>query len=160
MTLSAWRIVKRNLSRTAFNGEGARLFGGRWNSPGVAMVYTAQSPSLAALEILVHLDSPELLKRYVVIEVGMDDSLIAHVNLADLPRNWQADPSPVSLREIGDAWATEGRSVALRVPSAMVPMEHNFLLNPHHVDYSKLHVGKPVLFQFDPRLARERLARI
>src|SRR5579863_1514120 len=100
--VSAWRIVKRKLARDAFNGEGARLYGGRWNSPGISMVYTAQSQSLAALEIVVNLDSSELLKQYVVIEVRIDESLISRVGLAELPKDWQADPPPPRVREIGD----------------------------------------------------------
>ncbi len=120
------------------------------------MVYAAQSQSLAAVEILVHLDSPDLLKHYVVIEAVMDESLMACVELADLPRNWQSDRPPARLQEIGDAWARGCRSAALRVPSATIPAEHNFLLNPRHADYSKIHVSKPMPFQFDPRLASKR----
>jgi len=156
LIVSAWRIVKRSHARAAFNGEGARLYGGRWNSPGVSIVYTAQSQSLAALELVVHLDSSELLKHYVVIEVGIDEALIARVGLAELPRDWRADPPPPAVREIGDAWAAQGRSAALQVPSATVPAEHSFLLNPRHAEFSKLRIGKPSPFQFDPRLAGKR----
>ena len=101
MTLSAWRIVKRKYASSAFSGEGARLFGGRWNNPGVAMVYTAQSQSLAALELLVHLDSSDLLATYVVFEVRIDESLIARVDSAELPRHWRA--GICHPRDIGNA---------------------------------------------------------
>lgn len=120
------------------------------------MVYTAQSQALAALEIVIHLDSAELLKQYVVIEVEMDASLIIRVDLNDLPRNWRADPPPGSVREIGDAWANKGRSVVLQVPSATVPAECNFLLNPRHSAFPELRIGKPTSFQFDSRLAGKR----
>ena len=152
--ITAWRIVKRKHAKTAFTGEGARLYGGRWNSPGVAIVYTAESQSLAALEMVVHLDSPELLRSYVVVEVGIDESMVAKVERIQLPRNWRADPPPHKVREIGDAWAAAGASAVLQVPSAILPAEHNFLLNPRHRDFPRLIIGKPSPFQIDLRLAR------
>ena len=152
--ITAWRIVKRKHARTAFTGEGARLYGGRWNSPGVAIVYTAQSQSLAALEMVIHLDSSELLQSYVVFEIGIDESLVIKVGPSQLPRNWRADPPPAKVGEVGDAWARAGTSAVLQVPSATLPAEYNFLLNPHHCDFPKLVIGKPSSFRFDARLAR------
>ena len=152
--ITAWRIVKRRHARTAFSGEGARLYGGRWNSPGVAIVYTAESQSLAALEMVVHLESSELLHNYVVFEVGIDESLVLKIEWSQLPRNWRADPPPQKVREIGDAWAAAGKSAVLQVPSATLPSERNFLLNPRHHDFARLVIGKPSPFQFDARLSR------
>ena len=152
--IAAWRIVKRKRARTAFSGDGARQYGGRWNSPGVPMVYAAASQSLAALEMVVHLDSSELLHEYVVIEVGIDELLIEMLDRARLPRNWRAEPPPAKVRELGDAWVKSGASAVLQVPSATLPAENNFLLNPHHPDFPKLVIGKPSAFQFDPRLAK------
>ena len=153
MTVTAWRIVKRKHARTAFTGEVARLFGGRFNSPGTAIVYTAQSQALAALEMLVHLDSFELLGTYVVFEIGIDESLIAPVERSDLPENWTDDPPPAEVQAIGDAWVARGSSAVLRVPSVVIPDENNFLLNPWHEDFPKLQIRNPVSFQFDQRLA-------
>jgi RES domain-containing protein len=85
--IPAWRIVKRKHARAAFSGEGARRYGGRWNSAGVAIVYTAGSQSLAALEMVVHLGSSELLDHYLVFEVGIDESLVVKVEASQLPRN-------------------------------------------------------------------------
>jgi RES domain-containing protein len=152
--ITAWRIVKRKHARAAFSGEGARLYGGRWNSPGVAIVYTAESQSLAALEMVVHLDSSELLHNYVVYEVGIDESLVLKIEWSQLPRNWRADPPPQKVREVGDAWARAGKSAVLQVPSATLPSEYNFLLNPRHPDFPRLVIGKPSPFRFDARLAR------
>ncbi len=152
MTLTAWRITKRKHARDAFTGEGAREFGGRWNNPGTAMVYTAESQSLAALEMLVHLDSPELLQKYVLIGVEIDDELVTQLDMSRLPRNWRDDPPPAQVRAIGDEWVVSGSSAVLRVPSALVPGENNFLLNPQHPDFAKLRIGKPLSFRFDPRL--------
>ncbi len=153
MTFSAWRITKQKYAKTAFNGEGARLYGGRWNSPGTAMIYASQSQSLAVLELLVHLEAPELLHSYLLIEVWLPKSCVADLDLSNLPPNWRADPTPANVRAVGDEWAAGAKSAALRVPSALVPGESNFLLNPRHPDFSKLRIGKPLPFQFDPRFA-------
>ena len=154
MTFTAWRLTKRKHLRTAFNGAGARWYGGRWNSPGTCIVYTAQSQSLAALELLVHLDDPLLLvEKYALIPVEVDTALVLEVPRSSLPRSWQATPPAAQLRSIGDDWARDATSVVLQVPSAVVPAENNYLLNPRHPDFAKLRIGKPVSFQFDPRLA-------
>jgi RES domain-containing protein len=152
--ITAWRIVKRKRARTAFSGDGARQYGGRWNSPGVPMVYTAASQSLAALEIVVHLDSSELLHYYVVFKVGIEESLIKTVTSDRLPKNWRADPAPAKVRQIGNAWVKSGASAVLQVPSATLPAENNYLLNPLHPDFPKLMIGQPTAIEFDPRLAR------
>lgn len=155
MTITAWRIVKRKLARVAFSGEGARRYGGRWNSKGVAVVYVAQTQSLAALEILVHVDYAELLQHYVAIPVSIAPNLIIRVDVPRLPRNWRAYPPPKRVRAIGDDWVAVGSSVVLQVPSVIVPSESNFLLNPLHPDYAKLKIGNPLPFKFDPRLMSE-----
>jgi RES domain-containing protein len=152
VTVTAWRIVKQKHARAAFTGEGARLFGGRWNSPGTAAIYTAQSQSLAALEMLIHLESADLLPNYVLFEVEIDESLVTQIQLSQLPKNWRVDPPPAKVRAIGDAWVAGGTSAVLRIPSAVVPGEHNFLLNPRHEDFPQLRIGKPLPFRFDPRL--------
>jgi RES domain-containing protein len=118
------------------------------------MIYTAQSQSLAVLEVLVHLESPELLKRYLLFEVAIDVSCIGELDFSTLPRNWKADPVPPRVQAIGDEWVASGRSAVLRVPSALVPGESNFLLNPRQPDFGKLRIGKALPFQFDPRFAR------
>jgi RES domain-containing protein len=154
LTLSAWRITKQKYAKSAFAGDGARIYGGRWNSPGTAMIYTAQSQSLAVLEMLVHLDSPDLLRKYVLFQVSIDPSHVLDLSFATLPRNWRADPVPARVREIGDDWVARSASAVLRVPSALVPGESNFLLNPRHSDFGKLRIGKPIPFQYDPRLRK------
>jgi len=158
LSFTAWRITKRKHVKTAFSGSGARKYGGRWNSPGTAVVYTAQTQSLAVLEMLVHLDGPELLQRYALIGVEIEESLVREVGTADLPRNWRADPAPVGLRKIGDAWIASGVSPVLRVPSTLVPAESNFLLNPAHPEFEKLIVGDPIAVDLDQRLAKPQQA--
>jgi len=152
VSITAWRITKRQHAKTAFSGSGARKYGGRWNSPGTSIVYTAETQSLAVLEMLVHLEQPDLLQRYVLIGVGIDEALIEKLDRSRLPRHWRSAPA-VELRAIGDEWAANQTSVALRVPSALVPAENNLLLNPAHADFEKLVIGDPVSFAFDQRLA-------
>lgn len=154
--VSAWRITKRKHAKSASSDEGARIFGGRWNRRGTAMIYTAESQSLAVLEILVHLDSPELLKKYVLFEVGIEEKYILDLDVSALPRNWRAEPAPSRVQAIGDDWVAKSTSAVLRVPSALVPGESNYLLNPGHVDFRKLQISAPVPFQFDRRLAERR----
>lgn len=110
--------------------------------------------SLAALEMLVHRDSADLLKHYVVIAVTSDLSLVQEVDLSSLPRNWRIYPATGTLRTIGDNWVSSSRSVVLRAPRVMVPSESNFRLNPNHLGYAKLVVGERLPFQFDPHLFR------
>ncbi|MCX5662807.1 MAG: RES family NAD+ phosphorylase [Planctomycetota bacterium] len=152
MSVKAWRIVKGKHAAKAFTGEGARLAGGRWNSPGVAMVYASGSAALAMLEMLVHLQSEELLNRYVTFEISFGEALVRTLAPADLPRNWRSSPAPSSLQRIGDAWIASSASAVLRVPSAVVPAEPNYLLNPAHPDFSRIALGPKRPARFDPRL--------
>lgn len=152
MSVVAWRIIRRKFAKLAFTGEGARRFGGRWNSPGYPVVYTAESLALAALEILVHVDSNKLLQGFLAIPVTIDSQLITRVDQSALPNNWRAYPSSKATRAIGDTWISQGPLPVLQVPSAVIPAEHNFLLNPSHKDFEKLRIGKPQRFRFDLRL--------
>lgn len=116
------------------------------------MVYTAQSQSLAALEILVNVEPAELLAHYVVIEVVVEPHMITALDLLSLPGNWRRDPPPQKVRAIGDLWIARNSSAVLQVPSSVIPAEGNFLLNPQHPDFPKLRIGKPIAFRFDYRL--------
>lgn len=154
MSLVVWRLVQRRFAKDAFSGEGARRFGGRWNSPGYAVVYTAQSQALAALEILVHLDSENSLRNYVAIPVTIDESLIVRLETAKLPRNWRVYPAPRTTRLLGDEWIAEEKSAVLQVPSVIIPAESNYLLNPLHPDFKDLIIGSTRAFAYDCRLTK------
>lgn len=147
----AWRIVKEVHAFTAFDGEGAWRFGGRWNSPGTRVVYCSANLSLAALENLVHLNPPVAFK-YVTIGMEFDDRLIETVKTKNLPTDWTEEPPSPSTMKIGDRWVREGRSAVLQLPSAIIPSESNYILNPAHRDFRKITIHKPVAFSFDPRL--------
>lgn len=154
MKLHSVRIVKVKHAATAFSGEGAKRFGGRWNTPGAAMVYTAGSASLSILEMLVHLHSHELMNRYVLCEVTFDDSLVTAIDSATLPKNWRRSPPPVSVQHVGDAWLAGAASAILRVPSTIVPAEWNYLLNPAHADFGAIKFGPRPFVRFDPRVIK------
>lgn len=143
--------MKEIHASTAFDGEGAWRFGGRWNSPGSRVVYCSARLSLDALENLVHLHSPVALK-YVAIGLEFHDRLIETLNARSLPADWTEEPPPPSAMEIGDRWVKEGRSAVLQLPGAIIPSESNYLLNPSHRDFQKITTRKPVAFSFNPRL--------
>lgn len=147
----AWRIVKKIHASSAFDGEGAWRFGGRWNSPGTRVVYCSANLSLAALENLVHLNPPVAFKS-VAIELEFDDRLIETIGAKSLPPDWTEEPPAGSTMRLGDQWVREGRSAVLKLPSAIIPTESNYLLNPAHRDFQKIIIRKPVAFSFDPRL--------
>jgi len=150
--ITAWRIVKAKHSSTAFDGEGARLFGGRWNSPGSPVVYTAASTALAALEMLVHLGKATVLPAYVLVGCTFDDSLVARVEDSRLPPNWRSYPAPPELQSLGDEWVRLGTFAVLEVPSAVIPSESNYLLNRRQADFISISVSAPEVFEFDLRL--------
>jgi RES domain-containing protein len=150
----AWRIIKQKHAKTAFTGEGARLYGGRWNSPSRPMVYTSESRALALAEILVHLESSGPISRYVTIRVEIDETFVANIPSGDLPKNWRADPAPKRLQIIGDGWLVSQVSAVLRVPSAVVVGESNYLLNPSHPDFPRLKIKGSEKFLVDRRLIK------
>jgi RES domain-containing protein len=129
------------------------LFGGRWNRRGTRVVYTSSSLSLAALETLAHFDEEEAPDTLVAIPADMpDDVPITRIKLSELVANWRATPPPESLAETGARWAGARHSLVLAVPSAIIPEDLNYLLNPLHAQFKRIRVGRPKPFSFDPRL--------
>jgi RES domain-containing protein len=149
---TGWRIVKSRYATAAFDREGARLYGGRWNSPGTRMVYTSSTVSLAVLEVLVHLQEASLHFSYLRISVGFNDALVERLDHSMLPDGWRTYPAPSDLQRIGDDWVRSQRSVALEVPSVIVESESNYLLNPAHPDFSSVVIGESKPFTFGERL--------
>ena len=169
MKITSWRIVKTKRADervilngrdipAAFDGVGASLYPGRWNSAGTPIIYTAGSQSLATLEILVHLEDARLLNSFSIYPVTFDlqDTLIMD-ELDDgkiilSSKKWQANPPDKITRNFADSWVHSSRSLVLAVPSAVIPNELNYLINPYHPDFDKLIIGKPQPFPFDKRL--------
>lgn len=151
--LSVWRLTTARFAKSAFSGEGARLYGGRWNRKGVPLVYTAGSQSLAMLEMLVQ-DEP-LRARYVIVEARIPKGVTTdRVKIEDLPPDWREIEVREKLRAIGTEWARKRSAAVLAVPSAVIPAELNYLLNPLHSDFRRIKIGKPQKFETDLRLIR------
>jgi RES domain-containing protein len=148
----AWRIVRAARKSDAFTGEGSRLYGGRWNSPGTAVVYLSEHESLAAMEILVHTMPLSPTGRYLSYRVEWDDKLTEHFPIKNLSPNWNDEPPTAASMEIGDRWVNQARSAALALPSMLSTSESNFLLNPNHPDYKKIKIEAPAEYRFDLRL--------
>ncbi|MFW5882816.1 MAG: RES family NAD+ phosphorylase [Verrucomicrobiota bacterium] len=148
-----WRIVKTRYANSAFNGEGAERYGGRWNSMGVPAVYAAESRALAILELLVHASG--LLPAYALISADIPDNLIEHLPQKDVPSDWRTQPHSPGARHLGDRWLRSDKDYpVLCVPSAIVPEEKNYLLDPRHPRFGELRIGKPTKTILDRRLKR------
>lgn len=150
--LSGWRIVKRRYAGRAFDGEGARLHGSRWNSAGRPVVYVSESRALATLEILAGLQNPAVIPAYVLIKLEFEEGVVTEVEEQGLVAEWMASPPGNATQSIGDRWFDAMRSAVLKVPSAVVPGEFNFLINPLHPDFRTLKIGSPEHLYFDPRI--------
>jgi len=150
--IRAWRIVKHRYAEQAFDGEGARINGGRWNSPGSRAVYVSESRALATLEVLAGLGSDAPLVNYSLIGVGFDEDFVSEIDPLDLPEGWNSNPPGPASQGVGDLWLAEERSAVLRVPSVIVPAESNFILNPGHPDFTNIVIDPPETLRFDPRL--------
>jgi RES domain-containing protein len=149
-----WRICRRRHAADAASGEGARLFGGRWNSRGVRVVYASTSLALAALETFVNLEPNLRPADLVFIEGEIPDAVkIGRVDPKILPARWH-ETREGSLRRFGDDWIREGKSAALLVPSAAIRGEWNLLLNPAHSDFPIIEFRDPRPFEFDVRMFR------
>ena len=149
---SAWRIVRAARGNGAFTGEGARIYGGRWNSPGTAVIYVSEHESLAALELLVHVMPLPPDDRYLSFRLEWEDKLTERFPIKNLRANWNVEPPDFQTIQIGDEWVRAGKSVALAVPSVLSASEINFLLNPKHPDFKKIKISQPVDYRFDSRL--------
>jgi RES domain-containing protein len=152
MTHTGWRIVPARHAAEAFDGEGAKLHGGRWNPVGVSMVYASEHQSLAALELRVHIDKTSMRTLYKAFPFHFDERLLEIFPIRALPNDWKQEPPPPSLQRLGCDWAKSGKSAILAVPSVIVPKEFNYLINPAHPDFGKIKIDPPTDFAFDQRL--------
>ena len=149
---SAWRIVVQSEASTAFSGEGARRYGGRWNSRNIRVIYASEHQSTAALEVFVHNKPFNPNEKYKAFRLEWHDSLTERFPPEKLPTNWRIFPAPLEIKEIGDHWVQERRSAVLALPSVISPADTNFLLNPEHRDFKRIRVAPPIDFEFDSRL--------
>jgi RES domain-containing protein len=143
MALRAYRVCRAVYARP--DGEGARRAGGRWNSPGRAVAYMAESISLCVLENLVHMEKPDFPEKYVIVAALIPES-VRVLDVAEFRRPRETEP------ETGDRWIDSHESAVLKVNSAVIPREHLYLLNPNHPEFDQIQIESIEPFTFDERL--------
>jgi RES domain-containing protein len=146
-----WRIATKG--HQACDGEGARLYGSRWTSRGQRAVFASATLSLAALERFVHadpdLDPPDLVALSIDIASNVT---IETIEVGDLPAEWREYPPPDVLTRVGQSWLLASKALVLSVPSAVIPHERNYVINPSHAAFARAIIGRPAAFSFDPRM--------
>lgn len=147
--------VAREAYKTDLSGTGARINGGRWNSPGKAVLYTSENRSLAILETLVHITSRTVTSDLWMATLDIPESVrIDHLNVVKLPSNWNRFRAPLEVVQIGNRWLSEGKTLGLRVPSVLAEQESNILLNPHHPEMDQVEITDVRRLRVDGRLLR------
>jgi RES domain-containing protein len=151
--ITAFRLVKKNHASAAFAGEGARRFGGRWNHKGTSVVYLSDTLSLAALEQFIHLGREGLHLSFVYFEVLIPERVsISKIEPHKLPKDWRNEPPLNSTKDIGTGWVQSGSASLLEVPSAIIPIGCNYLLNTARPDMKLIKISTQKPFSFDPRM--------
>lgn len=156
MAIDVWRLTHERYADAAFSGEGARQYGGRFNSPGTPVVYTGESLALALVEAMTGLERYDQLRGYVFFRARLSAEQVPEVEEEDLPDGWDRHPPPSQSQRIGDRWTSRGESVALKVPSVVVPYGYNYLLNPAHPSFNEVEVSPGEAFPVDDRLIPDR----
>ncbi|HXR37467.1 MAG TPA: RES family NAD+ phosphorylase [Terracidiphilus sp.] len=151
--MKVWRLFPEHFRETAFTGVGGLYAARRWNHLGTVMVYCATSLALAALEFFVNLEPNEAPDGLLMAEAEIPDDLVEQLSMDLLPSGWR-ELENLACRDLGSQWAAGGRSVALRVPSAVVEGDWNVLLNPRHSDFKKIRLFLPKPFRYDERMFR------
>ena len=147
--MKVYRISRCNYIRD-LSGYGAYLYGGRWNSKGMHMLYTSSTASLAMLEMLVH--GIEARDEYCVAIIEIPEENILELEETELPPEWNQYPAPSALKSIGDNFIRENKYLILKVPSAIVSIESNLLINPQHKDFQKIVLLESYKIGVDGRL--------
>jgi RES domain-containing protein len=146
-----YRLTKAKYANN-LSGEGARLGGGRWNNKGIAMLYTSDSRALCVTEIAVHTPLGILPDNYKLITIEIPDNAILSLDLSSIPINWNVFPYVADVRYLGDRFIKENNHLGLKVPSAVVQGDFNYLINPQHSEFHKIRILKIETFDFDRRL--------
>jgi RES domain-containing protein len=145
--------LAREKHAAPLSGKGAAMYGARWNPIGVELIYTAQNKSLAMAEVAVHLTLATLPEDYMMVTIDIpDDIKVKQLTEADLPPDWQAFPHPASTQEIGRNFVTENQCCALIIPSVVTQGDYNVLINPNHLDFSRIKITSIEKFPFDKRI--------
>jgi RES domain-containing protein len=153
--MTVYRLC-RKAHANDLSGRGAELNGGRWNGKGTAMVYTSASRALCLVEIMVHVPAGIIPKDYYLVSISIPDNThIIAIDPKDLPDNWSKNPVPASTQKMGNAFIARQEALVLKVPSAIVKDEWNYLINPSHKDFKKVKITSIELFSFDTRLFKK-----
>lgn len=149
-----YRLCKKSYAHD-LSGRGAEISGGRWNSKGIAALYTSNSRSLSVMEIIVHVPAGIIPKDYCMVTIEVpDNAIIKILEPKDLPDNWSRSPISALTQRIGNTFLSGQKALMLKVPSAIVKDEWNYILNPVHKDFSKVKITGVEPFAFDVRLFR------
>lgn len=150
--MEVYRLARKQFAGE-LSGKGSALYGARWNSVGIELVYTAQNRALAMAEIVVHLTLATLPHDFLMMTISIPDDIdMIIVREEDLPTGWNDFPYRTSSQDVGDDFARSNKTCLLQVPSAVVQGEHNILINPKHKDFSGIKIVKTVEFPFDKRI--------
>lgn len=151
--ITTFRLVKKKQASDGFSGEGSKRFGGRWNHKGRAVVYLSDTLSLAALELFIHLGREGLHIPFQYFKVEIPDHVsVSFVEAEALPDRWREEPLANSTKDLGTQWVDAENSPLLRVPSAVVPIENNYLLNIQRPQAKDITIHNPKPFAYDPRM--------
>lgn len=153
MSVKVWRVTHTDYASDAFSGEGARLYGGRFNSEGRPAVYSSESLSLSLLEVLIQIEDRDYLQNLALFYADIPSRLIWQPAPETLPDRWNRVPYGRDSQQFGDRWIKEENRPVLRVPSVVVPVEYNYVLNPSHLDFEKIKVTRATGVQLDERLS-------
>ena len=154
--MQVFRIAKTPFAKD-LSGIGSRLYGGRWNNPDVAVIYTSESRALAALEYLVHMSHAYAPADLSIVTFEIPEDITPEeINSSSIPKNWRSYPPTSELADTGTEWLLSKRSLLLRVPSAIVEQEYNILINPSHSDVSCVLIAEVENYAFDERLLRKK----
>lgn len=146
----------RGKYKSDISGKGAEIAGGRWNSKGKRIVYTSESRALCTAEIAVHMPLGITPKDYFVQSIKLPRCKIDEVQESMLPKDWRNFPHEITTKSIGDRFINDNKFLVLRVPSAVIQDEYNYLINPYHKLFSKVEICKVDPFRFDQRLFKKR----
>lgn len=149
-----WRLEKERYASDAFRGKGSLHVSGRWHHKGTQVAYASEHPAVAILEKLVWLGNLQSAEssQYQLLSLHVDTSLVETIERSSLPEHWDTYPHANAIQNIGSRWFEEGRSAVLEVPSAVLPMSSNFLINPFHPNFHEFEQGTPIEFTWDERL--------